>query len=89
MKYQNIDIGERIKHKFDESNLSISKFAKLIRSSRSNVYNIFNSKSIDIDKLILISEALNHDFIQEYVDNNSYPNSRYIVSGINFISTIS
>ena len=71
MKYRNIHIGKLIKQKFDESKLSISAFAKAIQSSRTNVYNIFNSKSIDIDKLILISKVLNYNFLDAYLIKDS------------------
>jgi transcriptional regulator with XRE-family HTH domain len=46
--------------------MSIALFAKAIHCSRTNVYHIFNAKSIDIDKLILISNVLNYNFLDEY-----------------------
>jgi len=50
----------------EERKISISQFAKAIRCSRANVYNIFSAKSIDTDRLILISNVLDYDFLGEY-----------------------
>ena len=70
MKYHNITIGSLIKQKFDESKMTISEFAKKIHCSRSNIYNVFDAKSIDTDKLILISEVLDYSFLHEYIINS-------------------
>jgi transcriptional regulator with XRE-family HTH domain len=66
IKYRDPHIGSLIKEKLEIRQISISDFAKAILSSRSNIYNILNSKSIDIDKLIVISEYLEYDFLSEY-----------------------
>lgn len=66
MKYRNVHIGELIKQKIEEKHISISQFAKAIHCSRTNVYHIFTLKSIDIDKLLLISSVLEYDFLEEY-----------------------
>jgi transcriptional regulator with XRE-family HTH domain len=79
MKYYNIHIGELIKQKFEESKLTITEFAKAIQSCRTNVYNIFNLKSIDTDKLILISEALDYNFFEEYIVKDSFTTHTQIV----------
>lgn len=59
-----IHLGKLIKEKFEESNLSISEFARRINRSRSVVYDIFERQSIDIEMLENISEALNFDFLK-------------------------
>jgi transcriptional regulator with XRE-family HTH domain len=84
MKYHNIHIGERIRQKFEESNLTISEFAKNIRCSRAHVYNIFKSKSIDIDKLIVISEITNYDFLDEYMIKGIVVDNVQVVLDIEF-----
>ncbi len=72
INYKDPHIGNLIKAKLEFRQISISEFAKGILSSRSNIYNILNSKSIDIDKLIVISEFLEHDFLAEYyIDNKN------------------
>ena len=45
--------------------MTIKEFADRINCERSAVYHIFKQKSIDIEKLIKISEVLNYDFISE------------------------
>ena len=66
-KYQDIHIGKLIKQKLKEKKFSVSLFAKTIQCSRTNVYHIFKSKSIDTDKLIHISSVLNYGFLEEYL----------------------
>ena len=83
MKYRSdIYIGKKIKQIFDEKNISISQFAKDIRSSRANVYNIFAAKSIDIDKLILISKVLDYPFLEEYLLQKVPTENKHIVLDI-------
>ena len=56
-------IGQIIKHRLDKSGISYTRFAELIHVSRPTLYAILSGKSIDIDRLILISEILDYDFI--------------------------
>ena len=62
---KNIHIGSIIKQKVLESSMTIKEFADRISCERTTVYNIFQQKSIDIEKLMKISEVLNYDFISE------------------------
>ena len=80
MKYRNdIYIGKLIKQQFEEKKITISQFAEAICCSRANVYNIFSAKSIDIDKLILISHVLDYPFLEEYMMQNPENSSTRIV----------
>jgi len=68
---KNIHIGSIIKKKVMERSLSVKEFADRINCERTAVYHIFKQKSIDIDKLIKISEALNYNFLYEvYLKQN-------------------
>ena len=58
-----INIGQLIKQRLDSSGMSYTHFAKLIHVSRPALYGILSGKTIDIDRLILISEVLGYDFI--------------------------
>lgn len=60
-----IHIGSIIKKKVEESKMSIAEFAEKIYCDRTTVYDLFKRKSIDIEKLIRISETLKYDFIKE------------------------
>jgi len=60
-----VKIGERIKEIFDKSDLSVLQFAELLHCDRTNAYNIFRRKKIDLRLLVEISKVLNHDFVEE------------------------
>ena len=67
---KDIHIGPIIKQKVEENSMTIKEFAEKINCERSTVYHIFKQKSIDIERLIKISEVLNYDFIFEvYLKN--------------------
>ena len=83
MEYRNdIYIGEKIEQLFNERKINISQFAKAIRSSRTNVYNIFKAKSIDTDKLVLISKVLDYPFLEEYLPKLPPTENTHIVLDI-------
>lgn len=58
-----VHIGKLIRQHLTESNLSVSEFASAIHKTRTNVYDIFKRKNVDIDLLVTISEILHFDFI--------------------------
>jgi plasmid maintenance system antidote protein VapI len=71
---QNIHIGSIIKKKLTEKSITIAEFARRIDRERTTVYDIFERKTIDIDLLINISNALDYDFIHEvYFPKNLNP----------------
>ena len=66
-----IHIGSIIKQKVEENSLTVKEFADRINCERTTAYHIFRQKSIDIEKLMEISEALNYNFITEvYLKQN-------------------
>ena len=66
METQNkLHIGRMVKSVFDESGLSVAEFARRIHCERTNVYKIFNRQSIDVETLVKISEALEHNFFED------------------------
>jgi transcriptional regulator with XRE-family HTH domain len=60
-----IHIGSVIQSIFKQSGLTVSQFARLLQIQRTRIYYIFNSKTLDIDLLCKISDALHYDFITE------------------------
>ena len=65
VKYKNdVHLGQEIKRVLDEKHIPVSEFARRICCHRKNVYDIFNRKSLDIDRVIMISELLDYDFIE-------------------------
>ena len=55
------NMGQTIKKIVKEQKISISDFAKAIHCSRTNVYNIFERQSINIDRLQQIADVLKRD----------------------------
>ena len=62
---QNLHIGQMIKAVFDESGLSVAELARRIHTARSNVYFIFERPSIDMNQLLDLCDALNHNFLDD------------------------
>lgn len=62
---KDVHIGMEIKRVLHEKNMTVTEFARRICCHRKNVYDIFNRKSLDIDRIITISEILCYDFIHE------------------------
>lgn len=70
--FKDIYIGKLIQQKVEEHHLTYSEFARMIHCSRTTLYSIFNSKSIDTERLLHISRVLGYDFIGEvYLKNTS------------------
>lgn len=45
--------------------MSYAEFARKIHCARTSLYHIFNSKTIDIERLLLIGDVLQYDFVTE------------------------
>lgn len=60
-----IHIGEIIKGKVRERNMSIAEFAEKICCDRTTVYDLFKRSSIDVERLLRISSVLEFNFIKE------------------------
>lgn len=73
-KFKDIYIGKLIQQKVDERRISYAEFARQIHCARTSLYHIFNSKNIDVERLLLISEVLQYDFIGEvYLNQKEHP----------------
>jgi transcriptional regulator with XRE-family HTH domain len=58
-----VNIGSVIESKFRLSKMTVREFAAKLNCNRSTVSDIFDHNSIDINRLIVISEILNFDFV--------------------------
>lgn len=65
MLKQDLHIGHLIKAVFDESGLSVAELARRIGCERTNVYSIFERSDISIRQLVAISQALQHNFLDD------------------------
>ena len=64
-KPHRMHIGHLIKKVFDEKGMSVTEFARRINCARPNVYSIFERYDIGVEQLIDISEALDHNFLDD------------------------
>ena len=85
MYYDEIHIGKKIQFVFNQSGLTVSQFARMLEVQRTRIYNIFESKTIDIDLLCKISNVLHYDFLSEvYLKKREINNQNPCIININF-----
>ncbi len=65
-------IGEKIKERAKELRIGTTELAKLVNTSKQNIYGIYKRESIDTTLLYKISKALNFDFFT-YLSNPKLP----------------
>jgi transcriptional regulator with XRE-family HTH domain len=58
-------IGQRIKEIMEQRHCSVVSVARQLSCERTNVYNIFKRKSLDVRLLMRISVILEYDFFKE------------------------
>ncbi len=63
-----LEIGILIRQKLKERKRTIVWLAEKLSCSRTNVYKIFDKRSIDTDYLLRISDILDYDFFKLYSD---------------------
>lgn len=73
MKFEKINIGQLIEQKMNELNVSKSEMARRSGIANQNINRVLERTSIDTDKLIAISEALNFNFFDCFhsIEDNS------------------
>ena len=62
-------IGKLIENEIRKQQLDVSKTAKELHTSRTNLYNVFRRSNIDVKLLSRFSKLLNHNFFQDLADN--------------------
>ena len=63
-----IHIGQIIKKRSKEKRISATELAGIINTSKQNVYGIFKRNSVDTEQLLKLSNALDHNLFQYYID---------------------
>jgi transcriptional regulator with XRE-family HTH domain len=66
-----VEIGQKIKEVFDKRQMKLTDFADQLGTVRQNVYRIFKKRHLDTGLLLKISQVLNHNFFQYYVNSPS------------------
>ena len=65
-----VHVGKLIHEELLRQGRTVNWFAKEIYCEKSNVYKMFNRKSIDLHQLMKISEVLDHNFLSDcYTDS--------------------
>lgn len=62
----NLHVGVIIKEVVIQRVDNLTAFANQLGMKRNNLYSIFKRKSVDVDLLFQLSEALNYDFFKIY-----------------------
>ena len=71
MKFEKINIGLLIEQKMNELGVSKSEMARRSGIANQNINRVLERTSIDTDKLVAISEALNFNFFDCFHTNES------------------
>jgi transcriptional regulator with XRE-family HTH domain len=66
-----VHIGKKIRDEFEKSGMTVTEFARRIKTTRQNVYGIFERFSIDTALLERIGKALNYDFFKHYINKTT------------------
>lgn len=64
-KMKDVHVGNMIHDEMLHQGRTVAWLAKAIYCEKSNIYKLFNRKSIDLDQLIQISEVLDHNFLRD------------------------
>lgn len=67
-KENKIDAGAMIRNHMNNHGIKISWLAKQICTDRSNCYKILKRESMDLSLLILISQKLEHNFLEDIAE---------------------
>ena len=67
---KDIHVGYMIKKELKKQGRSVKWLAKEIYCEKSNIYKMFNRKSIDLGQLMLISNVLQHNFLRDCFEEN-------------------
>lgn len=83
MKIIEVNIGLIIEQKLNELDMSKSEFGRKIGIPQQNVNRILDKASIDTERLVKISEALDYNFFQEYLGESETGNHNVSFTGSN------
>ena len=61
---KDVHVGNMIHEELSRQGRTVAWLAKAICCEKSNIYKLFNRKSIDLAQLIQISQVLEHNFLR-------------------------
>jgi DNA-binding Xre family transcriptional regulator len=65
MNYKKIHLGKLIQSFVKENNINSADLARKVGKSRQNIYDLYKRDDIEVKLFLAISEALQHNFIEE------------------------
>ena len=65
MSKNEIHIGKLVKNFVKENHINSAELARKIGKSRQNIYDLYKRDDIEVKLILTISEALNHNFIND------------------------
>ena len=71
MIYKDIHLGKLIQAFVKENNINSADLARKVGKTRQNIYDLYKRDDIEVKLFLAISDALQHNFIDEL-----YPNKR-------------
>jgi transcriptional regulator with XRE-family HTH domain len=77
-----VDIGYKIKEVFESRNVKLTDFAEELGTVRQNVYRIFKKSDLDTALLKRISEVLDHNFFQYYIETDGTSYSKEAIEAL-------
>jgi len=71
MNYKRIHLGKLIQTFVKENNINSAELARKVGKTRQNIYDLYKRDDIEVKLFLTISEALQHNFIDEIVHSNN------------------
>jgi len=71
MNYEKIHLGKLIQTFVKENNINSAELARKVGKTRQNIYDLYKRDDIEVKLFLAISEALQHDFINELLLSNN------------------
>ena len=65
MNYQKIHLGKLIQTFVKENNINSAELARKVGKTRQNIYDLYKRDDIEVKLFLAISDALQHNFIDE------------------------
>jgi transcriptional regulator with XRE-family HTH domain len=70
-----VNIGEKIKNRAIELRIGTTELAKIVNTSKQNIYGIYKRESIDSALLYKLSKALKYDFFTYFINTKLPPHT--------------
>jgi len=74
MNYKKIHLGKLIQAFVKENNINSAELARKVGKTRQNIYDLYKRDDIEVKLFLAISEALQHNFMDELLLSNKNNN---------------